>query len=48
VGTVDSQVLHFFAGVSSVDDIGYEAYPGQGDAIGSTGRQGRIQIPTPL
>jgi mannose-6-phosphate isomerase-like protein (cupin superfamily) len=48
VGTVDSQVLHFFAGVGSVDDIGYEAYPGQGDAIGSTGMQGRIQIPTPL
>ncbi|MGH7292856.1 MAG: hypothetical protein ACREJT_16675 [Myxococcota bacterium] len=26
-GTVDSQVLHFFAGVGSVDDIGYENRP---------------------
>jgi quercetin dioxygenase-like cupin family protein len=40
VGTVDSQVLHFFAGVGSVDDIGYEAYRGQGEAIGSVGRHG--------
>jgi quercetin dioxygenase-like cupin family protein len=40
VGTVNSQVLHFFAGVGSVDDIGYDAYPGQGDAVGSVGRQG--------
>jgi hypothetical protein len=40
VGTVDSEVLHIFAGVGSVDDIGYEAYPGQVVAIGSVGRQG--------
>jgi quercetin dioxygenase-like cupin family protein len=40
-GTVDSHVLHFFAGVGSVDDIGYEAYPVQGEATASHGnRQG--------
>ena len=39
VGTVDSQVLQFFAGVGSVDDIGYEAYPGQGETTGSLGKQ---------
>ena len=32
VSSVDSQVLHFFVGVGSVDDIGYEAYEGQGEA----------------
>ena len=32
VSSVGCQVLHFFAGVGAVDDIGYEAYPGQGDA----------------
>jgi quercetin dioxygenase-like cupin family protein len=37
VGAVDCQVLHLFAGVGSVDDIGYEAYPGQGEAPGSLG-----------
>jgi quercetin dioxygenase-like cupin family protein len=37
VGTVDSQVLHFFAGVGSVDDIGYQAYPGQREATASLG-----------
>jgi len=37
VGVVDCQVLHFFAGVGSVDDIGYEAYPGQSEAPGSLG-----------
>jgi hypothetical protein len=37
----DSQVLHFFAGVGSIDDIGYEAYAGQAEAIPSLGgRQG--------
>jgi hypothetical protein len=40
LSAVDSQVLHFFAGVGSVDDIGYEAHPGQGVAIGSVGRRG--------
>jgi quercetin dioxygenase-like cupin family protein len=35
VGTVESQILHLFAGVGSVDDIGYEAYPGQGVATES-------------
>ena len=39
VGTVDSQVLHFVAGVGSVDDIGYEAYPGHGEATGSLGKK---------
>ena len=29
VGAVDSQVLHLFSGVGSVDDIGYEAYGGR-------------------
>jgi quercetin dioxygenase-like cupin family protein len=28
VGTVDSQVLHFFSGVGALEDIGYEAYQG--------------------
>jgi quercetin dioxygenase-like cupin family protein len=32
VGTVDSEVLHFFTGVGAVDDIGYEAYKKQGQA----------------
>jgi len=41
VGTVDSHVLHFFAGVGSLDDIGYEAYPEQAAATASLGnRQG--------
>ena len=35
VGTVDSPVLHFLAGVGSVDDIGYGAYEGQVEATGS-------------
>jgi hypothetical protein len=34
-----SKVLHFFAGVGSVDDIGYEAYPGHGEATASLGRK---------
>jgi quercetin dioxygenase-like cupin family protein len=34
VSTADCQVLHFFVGVGSVDDIGYEAHPGQGVAPG--------------
>ena len=37
VGTVDSQVLHFFTGVGAVDDIGYEAYKNQGQAAPSLG-----------
>ena len=37
VSSVDSQVLHFFVGVGSVDDIGYEAYEGQREASGSLG-----------
>jgi hypothetical protein len=32
-------VLHLFTGVGSVDDIGYEAYPGQDDATVSLGRR---------
>jgi uncharacterized protein YjlB len=39
VGTVDSQVLHFFAGVGSLDDIGYEAHPGHDEATASLGRR---------
>jgi len=38
VSSVDCQVLHFFAGVGSVDDIGYEAYAGRGVASPSLGR----------
>jgi quercetin dioxygenase-like cupin family protein len=34
---VDSQVLHFFTGVDTVDDIGYEAYNKQGRAAPSRG-----------
>ena len=37
VGTVDSEVLHFFTGVGAVDDIGYEAYKNQGQAAPSLG-----------
>ena len=37
VGTVDSQVLHFFTGVGAVDDIGYEAYKNQGQPAPSLG-----------
>ena len=37
MGTVDSQVLHFFTGVGAVDDIGYEAYKTQGQAAPSLG-----------
>jgi quercetin dioxygenase-like cupin family protein len=37
VGTVDTQVLHFFTGVGAVDDIGYEAYKKQGRAAPSLG-----------
>jgi quercetin dioxygenase-like cupin family protein len=41
VSRVDSQLLHFFAGVGSLDDIGYEGYEGQGEATASLGdRQG--------
>jgi quercetin dioxygenase-like cupin family protein len=44
VSSVDSQVLHFFAGVGSIDDIGYEGYEGyegQGELAASLGnRQG--------
>jgi quercetin dioxygenase-like cupin family protein len=38
VSSVDSQVLHFFSGVGAVEDIGYEAYKGQGAATPSLGR----------
>jgi quercetin dioxygenase-like cupin family protein len=39
VGTVDSQVLHFFTGVGAVNDIGYEAYKNQDQAAPSLGRK---------
>jgi uncharacterized protein YjlB len=39
VSSVDSQVLHFFSGVGAVEDIGYEAYKGQGEATPSLGRR---------
>jgi quercetin dioxygenase-like cupin family protein len=39
VGTVDSQVLHFFTGVGAVDDIGYEAYEKQDQAAPSVGHK---------
>jgi quercetin dioxygenase-like cupin family protein len=39
VGTVDSQVLHFFTGVGAVGDIGYEAYEKQGQAASSLGHK---------
>jgi quercetin dioxygenase-like cupin family protein len=39
VSTVDSQVLHFFAGVGSIDDIGYEGYDGHGEVAGSLGHR---------
>jgi uncharacterized protein YjlB len=41
VSSVESQILHFFAGVGSLDDIGYEASPEQAAATASLGnRQG--------
>lgn len=30
-GPQDAQALHFFTGVGSIEDIGYEAYPGLDD-----------------
>jgi quercetin dioxygenase-like cupin family protein len=39
VSGVESQILHLFAGVGSLADIGYEAHPGQGQAIASLGRR---------
>jgi quercetin dioxygenase-like cupin family protein len=39
VSAVDSQVLHFFTGVGSIDDIGYEAYDKQGQAAPSLGHK---------
>jgi quercetin dioxygenase-like cupin family protein len=36
---VESQILHMFAGVGSLDDIGYEAYPDQDEATASLGRR---------
>jgi quercetin dioxygenase-like cupin family protein len=39
VSGVESQILHMFSGVGSLADIGYEAYPGQGEAIPSFGRR---------
>jgi quercetin dioxygenase-like cupin family protein len=41
VSGVESQILHLFAGVGSIDDIGYEAYPGRGEATGSLGNRQR-------
>jgi quercetin dioxygenase-like cupin family protein len=39
VSAVDSQVLHFFTGVGSIDDIGYEPYEGHGEANPSLGHK---------
>jgi quercetin dioxygenase-like cupin family protein len=39
VSAVDSQVLHFFSGVGSIDDIGYEPYKGHGEANQSLGHK---------
>jgi quercetin dioxygenase-like cupin family protein len=39
VSSVESQLLHLFAGVGSLDDIGYEAHPDQGEATFSLGRR---------
>lgn len=39
VGAVDSQVLHFFAGVDAIDDIGHEAYASRGEASPSLGHE---------
>jgi quercetin dioxygenase-like cupin family protein len=41
VSSVDCQVLHFFAGVGSVGDIGYEAYEGHGEETPSNARRQR-------
>jgi quercetin dioxygenase-like cupin family protein len=41
VSTTDSQVLHFFCGVGSIDEIGYEPYPSHGEAIPSLGHKHR-------
>jgi quercetin dioxygenase-like cupin family protein len=39
VSSADSQILHLFVGVGSLDDIGYEAYQGQGEVPGSLDKQ---------
>jgi quercetin dioxygenase-like cupin family protein len=39
VSGVESQILHMFAGVGSLADIGYEAYPSQDEATASCGRR---------
>jgi quercetin dioxygenase-like cupin family protein len=39
VSTVDSEVLHFFSGVGSIDEIGYEPYAGHGEANPSLGHK---------
>ncbi|HKI40027.1 cupin domain-containing protein [Mycobacterium sp.] len=39
VSAVDNQVLHFFSGVGSIDDIGYEPYAGHGEATGLPGHK---------
>jgi uncharacterized protein YjlB len=39
VCSVESQILHLFAGVGSLDDIGYEAYPDQGEATPALGKR---------
>lgn len=38
VSAVDSQVLHFFTGVGSIDEIGYQAYQCDGAPAPSPGR----------
>ena len=39
MGTVDSQVLHFFSGVGSIDEIGYEPYSSHAEANPSLGHE---------
>jgi quercetin dioxygenase-like cupin family protein len=36
---VESEVLHFFFGVDSIDEIGYEPYASQGEATPSLGHE---------
>ncbi len=39
VSAVDSQVLHLFTGVGSINDIGYEPYTSRGEANPSLGHK---------
>jgi len=39
VSTVDCQVLHFFSGVGSIEEIGYEPYTSHGEANPSLGHK---------